>query len=130
MNIWNLRKDNKVRGASHITLCRKDVTQLAKDCDKRQKAGVESTLLRIGEKNACALKTSSETRKKETSHAINCNTSRIRIERNVKTENTQQVKIVLKLPKTVYGVPVTVTSPLLFFFLRGRQRGFKKAKEV
>jgi hypothetical protein len=28
----------------------------------------------------------------------------------VKTENTQQVKIVPKLPKTVYGVPVTVTS--------------------
>ena len=30
--------------------------------------------------------------------------------KNVKTENTRQVKIVLKLPKTVYGVPVTVTS--------------------
>jgi late competence protein required for DNA uptake (superfamily II DNA/RNA helicase) len=54
-------------------------------------------------------KTSNETRKKETSHALICNTSTMRIERNVKTENTQQVKIALKLPKTVYGVPVTVT---------------------
>jgi late competence protein required for DNA uptake (superfamily II DNA/RNA helicase) len=61
-------------------------------------------------------KTSNETRKKETSHALICNTSTMRIERNVTTENTQQVKIALKLPKTVYGVPVTVTSPLLFFF--------------
>jgi hypothetical protein len=57
-----------------------------------------------------ALKTSGETRKKETSHALICNTSTIRIERNVKTENTQQMRIVLKLPKTVYGVPVTVTK--------------------
>ena len=55
-------------------------------------------------------KASEETRKKETSHALNCNTSTMRIELNVKTENTQQVKIVLKLPKTVYGVPVTVTE--------------------
>ena len=55
-------------------------------------------------------KTSDETRRKETSHALICNTSTMRIERNVKTENAQHVKVALKLPKTVYGVLVTVTS--------------------
>ena len=46
-----------------------------------------------------------------------------------KTENTQ-VKIALKQPKTVYGVPVTVTSPLLFFFQEGRGREESRRKEV
>jgi hypothetical protein len=95
--------------------------RLKPDLDKRWKAGVESTHLKIGGKNACALKTSGETRKKETSHALNCDTSTKRIERNVKTENTQQVKIVLKLPKTVYGVPVMVTSPLLLFLFSEKE---------
>jgi hypothetical protein len=31
------------------------------------------------------------------------------IKRNVKIENTQQVKIALKLPRTVYGVLAAVT---------------------
>ena len=54
-------------------------------------------------------KTSDETKKKGTSHALNCNTSTMRIKRNVKIENTLQVKIALKLPETVYGVLVAVT---------------------
>ena len=54
-------------------------------------------------------KTSDETTKKGTNHALNCNTSTMRIKRNVKIKHTQQVKSALKLPKTVYGVLVVVT---------------------
>ena len=54
-------------------------------------------------------KVSEETRKKETSRVLNCNTSTMRIERSVKNRKHKTGEDRTKTTQTVYGVPGTVT---------------------
>ena len=83
--------------------------------DERTKAAGKQTLFRIGEKDACAQRLLTKQGKR--SPALNCNTSTMRIERNVNTEKHTTGEGALKLPKTVCTeYRLQLHHPFIFFF--------------